>query len=172
MESEYAPQYTFKERLRHLTIFLPLGIAGYALCQWWLFPKLHVFAEHAACETVFGVRGPSILLYGVFVFIPLFFTLATAGAFLPTAVRTIKTRRYPPPGKKVYRPVKIKTGRRAVASSLAHLIPTLAFAGFAVWGYGQASQFLERVYATHPNGWQECAASISVTPAQSGVKHD
>lgn len=162
MEPEYALQYTFKERLRHLAVLLSIGTGLYLVYEWWFLPKLRAFSGHAVCETLFGVSGLSVLFYGLFVFMPLAFALVTAVVYLPTAVRSIKARRHPPPGKKVYYPTKIKTGRRAVASSLAPLVIALVFIGIAVWGYGQASHTLERAYAAHPNGWQKCAANRSL----------
>lgn len=162
MEPEYAPQYTFKERLRHIAVLLPIGAGLYLAYEWWFLPNLRAFSDHAVCEVVFGVSGLSILLYGLFVFMPLSFGIVTAGVYLPTAVRSIKTQRYPPLGKKVYRPTRIKTGRRAVASALAPLVIAVVFIGIAVWGYDQAGQFLERAYAAHPNGWQKCAANSSL----------
>lgn len=155
MEPEYAPQYTLKERLRHIAVLLPIGVTFYLLYEWWFLPKLRAFSEHAGCENVFGMPGPSVLFFGVFVFIPLLFALVTAGVFLPTAVRAIKTRRYPPPGKKVYRPTRIKTGSQAIASSVTPLVLVLFLIGVAVWGYGQASQILKRAYSAHPNGWEK-----------------
>lgn len=156
MTQEYAPQYTTRERLRRLAVCLPLGLGGYALCQWWLFPRLKTFAEHAQCVTVLGMPGSQALFYGIFVGMPLFLAVVMTAVFMPSAVGSIKTRRYPPPGEKVYRPTKIKTGRRAVAASLVPLAVALLFLCIAGWGYVQASQIIARANAAHPYGWEEC----------------
>ncbi|HET7370318.1 MAG TPA: hypothetical protein VFK45_05725, partial [Gammaproteobacteria bacterium] len=64
---------------------------------------------------------------------------------------------------KVYRSTKIKTGSQAIVSSMAPLVLVLFLFGVAVWGYGQASQILNRAYSMHPNGWKKCEANKAKT---------
>ena len=122
MESELAPQYSPKERLRRLLLHVVIGTLLGAAVYWWALPRFRTFSAEAACEVIFGVPGSTLLIHAAFVGVPLLAAILIVLLTARQSIETIATRRYPPPGRKVYRRVKIKKGWQAIAFAL---IPAL-----------------------------------------------
>lgn len=118
MEPEFAPQYSPKERRRRLLLHVVVGTLLGAAVYWWALPRFRSFSQEAPCESIFGVPGSTILIYGAFVGAPLAAAILIVLLTARQSIETIATRRYPPPGRKVYRRVKIKKGWQAIAFAL------------------------------------------------------
>lgn len=118
MEPEFAPQYSPKERRRRLLLHGVLGSLVGAAVYWWALPRFRSFSADAPCEAIFGVPGSTVLIYGAFVGAPLAAAILIVMLTARQSIETIATRRYPPPGRKVYGRVKIKKGWQAVAFAL------------------------------------------------------
>lgn len=118
MESEFAPQYSPKERRRRLLLHVVLGALLAAAVYWWALPRFRAFSPDAPCELIFGVPGSTLLIYGAFVGGPLVAAVLIVLLTARQSIETIATRRYPPPGRKVYRRVKIKKGWQAIVLAL------------------------------------------------------
>jgi hypothetical protein len=118
MEPEFAPQYSPKERWRRLLLHVVVGTLLGAAVYWWVLPRFRSFSADAPCEAIFGVPGSTVLIYGAFVGAPLAAAILIVLLTARQSIETIATRRYPPPGRKVYRRVKIKRGWQAVAFAL------------------------------------------------------
>lgn len=118
MDPELAPQYSPKERRRRLLLHVVIGTLLGAALYWWALPRFRSFSADAACEVIFGVPGSTLLIYAAFVGLPLAAAILIVLLTARQSIETIATRRYPPPGRKVYRRVKIKKGWQAVAVAL------------------------------------------------------
>lgn len=118
MEPEFAPQYSPKERRRRLALHGVLCLLTLGALYWWALPRYRSFSADAACTSIFGVPGSTILLYGALVGIPLAAAVLIVMLTARASLETILTRRYPPPGRKVYGRVKIKRGWQAIAFAL------------------------------------------------------
>lgn len=118
MEPEFAPQYSPKERRRRLFLHVVVGTLLGVATYWWVLPRFRLFSADAPCEAIFGVPGSTVLIYGAFVGAPLAAAILIVLLTARQSIETIATRRYPPPGRKVYRRVKIKKGWQAVAIAL------------------------------------------------------
>ncbi|MDY6947364.1 MAG: hypothetical protein SXG53_16770 [Pseudomonadota bacterium] len=118
MEPEFAPQYSPKERLRRLLVHGVLGLLALVALYWWVLPRYRAFLAEAPCETLLGMPGSTILLYGAFVGIPLAAAVVIVLLTARSSLEAIATRRYPPPNRKVFGRVRIKKGWQAVAFAL------------------------------------------------------
>lgn len=118
MEPEFAPQYSPKERRYRLLLHVVVGTLLGAAVYWWVLPRFRLFSGDAPCEAIFGVPGSTVLIYGAFVGAPLVAATLIVLLTARQSIETIATRRYPPPGRKVYRRVKIKKGWQAIAIAL------------------------------------------------------
>ena len=118
MEPEFAPQYSPKERLRRLLVHGVLGLLTLGALYWWALPRYRSFLAEAPCETLLGMPGSTILLYGAFVGIPLAAAVLIVLLTARSSIEAIATRRYPPPNRKVFGRVKIKKGWQAIAFAL------------------------------------------------------
>jgi hypothetical protein len=131
MEPEFAPQYSPKERRRRLLLHVVIGTLLGAAVFWWALPRFRSFSADAPCELIFGVPGSTVLIYAAFVGAPLMAAILIVLLTARQSIETIATRRYPPPGRKVYRRVKIKKGWQAIAFAL---IPAMFITYLCVLG--------------------------------------
>lgn len=129
MEPEFAPQYSPKERRRRLSLHVVIGTLLGAAVYWWALPRFRSFSAEAACERLFGVPASTVLIYAAVVGAPLAAAVLIVLLTGRQSIETIATRRYPPPGRKVYRRVKIKRGWQAIAFAL---IPAMFVAYLSV----------------------------------------
>lgn len=118
MEPEFAPQYSPKERRRRLLLHGVLFVLMAGALYWWALPRFRSFSIDAPCEAIFGVPVSTILIYGAFVGAPLAAAILIVMLTARSSLEAIVTRRYPAPGRKVYRRVKVKRGWQAIALAL------------------------------------------------------
>lgn len=118
MQPEFAPQYSPKERRHRLLLHGVLCLLMLGALYWWAWPRYQSFAADAPCESIFGVPGSTVLIYGAFVGVPLAAAILIVILTARSSILAIATRRYPPPGRKVFGRVKVKRGWQAVAFAL------------------------------------------------------
>lgn len=118
MEPEFAPQYSLEERRRRLVLHGVLCVLVIGALYWWAWPRYQSFSADAACASVFGVAGSTVLIYGAFVGMPLAAAILIVMLTARSSMESILTRRYPPPGRKVFGRVKVKKGWQAIAFAL------------------------------------------------------
>jgi len=157
-EPEYASQYSTRERWRHVLIGIPAAAVILAVCKWWAFPELRMFAQTAHCRTVLGIPGTSVLMYGVFVGLPLAASISIAAFEAPLAIRSIRMREYPPPGVKVHGKVRVRNGQSARLAAIRDLLAPTALGCIAVWGGFQASELARSLKP--PSSYPECKAYL------------
>lgn len=155
---EFAEQYSPSERRRLLALLVCGGLLLVVACEWYFFPWLRWFASTSHCHQVMGVSGTTALWYGVFVGLPLHAAIL-AGVFLvPSALKSIRTRRFPPPGAKVLARTQVIVGWRAACRGYAVCASVVAILGMAVWGFFQAHD-LDQAYRAQERDMSECAAN-------------
>jgi len=137
---EFAEEYTPSERRRLIGLYIVVVLLLAGILQLFLLPWLRGFASTSHCHEVMGVPGTTVLLYGLFVGIPLLSGVVAGILLLPSAIQSIATRRFPPPGTRVFRRTQITKGWRAAARGYATCAAILFLFGMAVWGYFQASE--------------------------------
>jgi hypothetical protein len=118
MEPEFAKQYSPKERRRRLLLHGVVCLLLIGALYWWALPRYQSFSADAPCEAIFGVPGSTVLLYAAFVGAPLAAAILIVALTARSSMESIATRRYPPPGRKVFRRVKVKRGWQAIALAL------------------------------------------------------
>ena len=140
--AEYAEQYSTRERVKliavALGIFGPLVLAT----ELWVFPALREFADTSYCYEWLGVNGTTLLMYGLFVGLPLGNALAIGVPAAVFGTRIIRDKQFPPCGQKVFKRTRIRRGRLATAIGWAHQLPLVFFIGVAAWGEVQAGKLL------------------------------
>ncbi|HLD68781.1 MAG TPA: hypothetical protein VJA19_22415 [Pseudomonas sp.] len=137
-EPEFAPEYSRVERIR-----LVLGgtLAGALLvygAQTWLFPGIKAFATLAPCRQVLGIDGLTVLWYGLFVGLPLHVAVLMLLTFGWQGYKVLRDGQFPAAGTKVYRPTRIRRGRKARLIGYLHLAAVLPCLLLAGWGAPQA----------------------------------
>lgn len=118
MEPEFAPRYSPEERRRRLLVHGVLCVLLLAALYWWVVPGFRAFVPESPCESIFGVPASTVLLYAALVGVPLAGAVLLVMLTARSSIHAIATRRYPPPGQKVFGRVKVKRGWQAVAFAL------------------------------------------------------
>ena len=130
MMSNYAPQYSTRERWQ---LFLCYGvplIAFAAVLEWWFFPWLK-HTSFFLCHPY----GYPILLYGLFSGSLLLMASMALLWFGKTFYQVILLRQYPLPQQKVFqRNMPYQYGTWAVLRGIVFFAVVVVCLGMAVWG--------------------------------------
>jgi hypothetical protein len=137
-EPEYAPTYTREERVKYGLITFGVALAVIFVCNFVLFPRLLMLINHVECQTVYGVSGVAVVMWSVFVGLPLSGAILVGAFIVPRAIAAIRAQQYPAPGRKVLRQVRIRRGRAAVLLGCYELALIPFFVALALWGSFQA----------------------------------
>lgn len=136
----YAPLYSKRERIRLALklalVFGPLFLIGH----YWFVPRVGEYARYANCYRYGEFSGVEVLLYGMFVGIPLSTALLVALLFGPRSLRVIRAGQDPLPGEKVLRKTRYRYGRMAWLTPIYTVLFVIFFIGVAIWGAAQAKQ--------------------------------
>lgn len=144
----YAPEYSWREIRRTLPWQLAAAFGVVMVCEKWLIPELSAFVAVAHCRTILGFTGEKVFFYGLFIGLPLLLAATTGLALLPDTWRILRTRQYPPPGRKVWRRTCIRTGKQALAIGVLQILCLMAPVALAIWGgLSGAPQTLEHIYS-------------------------
>ena len=146
---EYAPLYTQRERVRlaviYTCVFLLVSLVSYI----WLLPELEYFMSTAHCQTFYGYQGILVMVYGLFVGIPVLTWMSLQIAFTWQGVRIILHRQSPPVGTKVLRKTVIVKGREAVMKGWLMILLVPAFFIMVIpWGIITADELLQSMDLT------------------------
>src|SRR5690554_533570 len=142
-EPEYAELYSFKERLR--LVLIGVAVAGVVMLFWslWALPRWEAFVEQAPCIELWGLSGVAIVFYTWFVGMPLLFALVAAVVLWRRGYRILRDRQVPYRGEKMFRPTRIRRGRRAVLVGWGHLLTPALLVALALWGAPKAQALAE-----------------------------
>ena len=143
--SEYAPQYTKKERFVLLLKMLAWVIPVYIAMKFWFFDWLAEYAANANCHKYGTITGVHLIFYGIFVFVPLSFALAIFLVEGKRCLKIIKLGQNPLPNEKVFRPTKYKYGAAAKAQPIVIMASIIALLGLSIWGGFQAHKWTRHI---------------------------
>lgn len=145
-QTEYATLYTRQERIRYAAVMLCMFLALLAATYFIFFPRWSHFVATAHCKTIFDMPGLAIMVYGIFVGIPISGGIFLELIFAWVGIKTIIEKRSPPANTKVFKKTEVLRGRDAVLKGIFTLlfIPAM-FLPFIGWGYFQAGEFINQI---------------------------
>lgn len=111
--SEYAPEYTRKERLRIVAVHSGWVIPSFFVVVCWFIPWLTDYADQAHCYDYGSFKGSELLLYSAFVGLPVLTGLLVLAMEGKRSLQILRIGQSPLPGEKVFRPTKYTYGLRA-----------------------------------------------------------
>lgn len=148
--TEYAPEYTRKERLflllKYFFIFTPL----FAVTQFWFMPWFKGYVERSHCMDYGSFTGSHVVFYFIFVFIPFSSALLI---FLTEGLRSLRVIRLgqnPLPGEKVFKKTKYTYGVRAKIKPYIVLFLVVFFVIFSIKGVFWANEIIYRTDVNLP----------------------
>lgn len=160
--SDFAPLYTTRERvvivLKILAVAAPVYIAGY----YWIFPWLRGYAESAHCDRFGAFSGLELLLYGVFVGMPLAIALMLWLIEGKNSLRAWRLGQSPLPGEKVLRKTRYRFGAAARIRPLVTAVIIAILLGVAIRGGFEAGKLVREI-----GPCQQTTQSCTL-PARSG----
>jgi len=132
--SNYAPEYTKRERvvfvIKQLLWFLPL----FLVTKLWLVDWLSGYADEANCYHHGNITGVHIIMYGLFVGIPLFVAILLTTLEGRRALKVIKLGQSPLPEEKVFTKTKYKYGYKTKIKPIILLCIIGLIIMFSLWG--------------------------------------
>ena len=133
--SEFAPEYTRKERIILLAKLFAWAIPLFAITKYLFFPWFQTYAEKAPCLNYGSFTGTEVILYSCFVGLPLLMALALFALEGTKCVKVIRLGQSPLPGEKVFKPTKYKYGLRAKLRPILTLISIGLIVGYSVYSF-------------------------------------
>jgi hypothetical protein len=146
---EYAPTYSTAERRRFVVVGGVLGILVVGAGKAWGFPWIAGFSATAACRTVLGINGATVLWYALFVALPLLGAVVAGFGYGRTGLRILREGRFPPAGTQVFRPTRVIRSAMARRIGYLHLAACIPFLALATWGFGRASSLSKIPRSAH-----------------------
>jgi len=153
--SEYAPEYTKRERIVLVAKAFAWAIPVYLVAELWFFDWLSEYSKNANCYTYGSINGVHLILYGAFVLIPLSLGIIMFLIEGKRSIRVIKLGQNPLPNEKVYRSTKYKYGAAAKVLPFVVLFIILSSIGLSIWGGFQAHELTRDI--------KPCAANKSLS---------
>ncbi|WP_415905512.1 hypothetical protein ACMXYW_05495 [Neptuniibacter sp. QD48_55] len=140
---DYAPEYTKREKIKLIILFMGLGAVLIAAGELWLFPSITRLAEQPHCYSLFDLNGADYLWHLLLIGIPISIFLILAITMLPMAFRGLIQAQFPPKGYKVFKPTPIRRGMRGqfMAGLLMFVIASPLF--IAIYGANQLDKMPE-----------------------------
>lgn len=142
---EFAPLYTTRERVDLVLKILAVAAPVYLLAQFWFFPWLQDYASFANCHSYGNINGVQLLMYGVFVLIPLSLALLIWLLEGKRCLRIFRLGQNPLPGEKVLRKTRYRYGRAAMIQPFVILLAIAVLIGASVWGGFQAEKITRMI---------------------------
>ena len=143
--SDYAPLYSKRERIRLALILAAVFLPLLLFAHYCFIPWISAYVPNANCYQYGDHDGLELLIYGVFVAIPLFFALVLLLLLGPRSLRIVRTGQDPLPGEKVLRKTRYRYGIKALLVPLTLLIMLLALVGMSIWGSFQVDKLTSHI---------------------------
>ncbi len=143
--NDLAPIVSTRERVKLVLKILAVAAPVYLLAQFWLFPWLQNYASFANCYFYGDINGVHLLMYGVFVFIPLSLALLIWLFEGKRCLRIFRIGQNPLPGEKVLRKTRYRYGRAAMIQPFVILLALAVLIGASVWGGFQAEKITRTI---------------------------
>ena len=138
--SDHAPLYSKRERIRIALKLAAIVLPLYLLGHFWLHPAIEQYSTYANCYRYGEVNGVEVVMYGVFVGLPLSCALLVGLLFGRRSLRIVHAGQDPLPGEKVLRKTRYRYGKMAWLTPISTVIFMLYFVGLGAWGATQAEQ--------------------------------
>ncbi len=143
--NKFAPLYSTRERIHLVLKILAVVAPVYLLAQFWLFPWLQNYASFANCHRYGNINGVQLLMYGVFVFIPLSLALLIWLLEGKRCLRILRIGQSPLPGEKVFRKTRYRYDRAAMIQPFVLLLAIAVLIATSVWGGFQAEKITRMI---------------------------
>ena len=154
--SEFAPEYSRRERLVLLARTLAWALPLFALTKFGFLPWFARYTDNARCLEYGQVTRSELVFHGVFVGLPLLVAILLLLFEGRDAVRTIRLGQHPLPGQKVFRRTRYTYGLRAKLKACLVFALVACCIGLAAGGAVSARQAGK---AVKPDGLPRCDAS-------------
>jgi len=169
--SEFAPLYSRRERLvivsKILAVAVPVYVAGYH----WIFPWLRGYAKTANCDQLGAFSGLELLLYGVFVGMPLSMAVLLWLVEGRHGLRVWRLGQSPLPGEKVLRKTRYRYGAAARIRPLAAFAIIALLVGIAIRGGFEAHHLVREIGPCEVFGhWQRGPRAAAETRGKAAGK--
>lgn len=136
-EKEYAPEYSRREKLKHIVLWSLIGLIMYLAHRYFGLPFLEAITQRPHCYQILGWDGLGFLWRLLFIGIPLSLMLLLMMLLVPLGFKTLRDGQYPPLGTKVYKPTRIRKGTVARYFGSTLMIIPVFFLLFVWWGSAQ-----------------------------------
>jgi len=141
----HAPEYTTRERitfvLKHMLWFIPLVAAT----ELWFFDWLSEYADNANCYIYGSITGVHLIMYGLFVGIPLSLVILLSILEGRRAIKVIKLGQNPLPGEKVFKKTKYTYGHKAKVKPVGIIFSIGFLLALTIWGVMQAHELTQNI---------------------------
>jgi hypothetical protein len=151
----YAPEYSRQEKRRQLFRALAWALPFLVVVNFYWLPWFNQYAEHAHCYKYGSFTGFHIVLYALFVAVPVVLAIALFSFMGPRFIKVLRIGQFPLPGEKVFRPTKYIYGWRSRSLGVLFFVILISLLGMGVWGYFGANELLA---LTEPK-WTFCENS-------------
>lgn len=131
---DYAQEYTKREKIKLIALFMGLGAILIAAAKLWLFPYITLLAEQPHCYNLFGLNGADYLWHLLLIGMPISIFVIFAITMLPMAIKGLIQAQFPPKGYKVFKPTPIRKGMSG--QLMAGLLMFVTFSPLLIAIYG------------------------------------
>jgi uncharacterized membrane protein len=121
--------------------FIPL----YAVIEIWFFDWLSEYSANANCYNYGNITGVHLVMYGLFVGLPLLITFVVVLFEGHRSIKILKLGENPLPGEKVFKKTMYKYGYKARAQPIAVLSFIVFLMVFSIWGAFQAHEITQDI---------------------------
>lgn len=161
---EFAPLYSTRERIaivaKILAVAAPVYVAGF----YWIFPWLRRYAQTASCDRFGAFNGLELLLYGLFVGMPLSMAVLVWLIEGRRSLRVWRLGQSPLPGEKVLRKTRYRFGTAARIRPLATFVIVALLAGIAIRGGIEARDLARQIGPCAESAHSRMAPALPAKP--------
>ncbi|WP_372635739.1 hypothetical protein [Alcanivorax jadensis] len=133
--AEWAPQYSKAERIRLLLFHAAWAVPLFLLTEFFFFPWFERYLETAHCHRYGAFNGLELVLYGLFIGLPLGLALLVLAIEGRHSFQILRLGQLPLPGEKVFRPTRYVYGHRARIKPLIFFLLVVFLCGVSVQGF-------------------------------------
>ena len=144
--SEYAPEYTKRERLAFAVKSLALAVPIFAFLKFSFFPWFEIYSKSAHCYDYEYFTGTHLVFYFIFVLIPIGSAMIIFAITGRRLIAVIRLGQYPLPGEKVFQPTKYKYGWMAKVQPFLALLILVFMVGLGIRGIFWANEVVDKVH--------------------------
>ncbi len=141
--ADWAPQYSKAERIRLLLFHAAWAVPLFLLTEFFFFPWFERYVETAHCHHYGSLNGLELVVYSLFIGLPLGLALIVLAIEGRHSVRVLRLGQSPLPDEKVFRPARYVFGHRARIKPLIFFLLVVFLCGLSVQGFFWASAMID-----------------------------